>query len=374
MKVAHIISVFAAGGAETFVRDLSQELQRIGIDCEIWSMRNALRYSKNDLKAMEFEKSYTTQVSKSNLKTCSIDMGRYPNPLRDFFEFKTLVKKSDVDIIHAHLFYGVLYSVTAAPRIPLVFTHHSSKVIGSFFHRVWFKSGIRKYVAISHDSFSQLREQVGVEENKICTIFNGILLKHIDFKKDRSFEKHPELSIIAVGRFWEQKNYPMMLHGLRIIIDRSIAEGLKPPTLSIVGDGPLRSSLEDLVRHLGIVKKVRFLGIRKDVPELLFNSDIFAMTSLWEGMSISILEALAAGLPIVATKVGGNPEIIEDGVSGILVPKGDAEGFAEAVLSLLRDPAKRTRMSVAARERVKDFSIEAAAAAHKRLYTEILGQ
>jgi glycosyltransferase involved in cell wall biosynthesis len=120
---------------------------------------------------------------------------------------------------------------------------------------------------------------------------------------------------------------------------------------------------------------VRFLGVRQDVPNLLAISDLFVLPSLWEGLPNSVLEAMAAGLPVVATNVDGSPEVVVDGETGVLVPPADPVALADAICSLLQDEALRVSMAEAARTRVAEcFSQEANVAAFEDLYQGLIGQ
>jgi len=142
----------------------------------------------------------------------------------------------------------------------------------------------------------------------------------------------------------------------------------------LVGDGPERSALENLIAELGIEGSVWMAGDRDDIPELLACLDVFVLPSLGEGISNTVLEAMASGLPVVATRVGGNPELVEDGVTGLLVPVGDVTALANALLTLVEDPAQCEQMAHAAVRRVqRDFDWEATVAAYLEVYDVLLG-
>ncbi len=123
--------------------------------------------------------------------------------------------------------------------------------------------------------------------------------------------------------------------------------------LLLVGDGPLRGDLEQLVRGMGIEHRVRFLGIRGDVPAILRALDVFVLTSVSEAASLTLLEAMAARLPVVVTDVGGNGEIVRSGKEGLLVPRGDAQAAAHTLLDLLERPDRARTMGLAGRARVE---------------------
>lgn len=148
-----------------------------------------------------------------------------------------------------------------------------------------------------------------------------------------------------------------------------VHEQLPDSALVLVGDGSLRSELESCAQREGLAAAVHFLGDRDDVRELLQGLDLFALSSVSEGYSMALLEASATALPIVATDVGGNREIVHDGLSGIIVPPNDVEALAQAIIDLLRDPARAARFGAAARAMVETRgSLEAVAARYAELY------
>lgn len=141
----------------------------------------------------------------------------------------------------------------------------------------------------------------------------------------------------------------------------------------IVGDGPQLARLETLSDELNLETRVRFIGHRRDVRPWLAALDVFVLPSAWEGMSNALLEAMATGLPVVATAVGGTPEVVVDGVTGLLVPPGDPDLLAQAIRQLLRDLDLRHTMGQAGRARVeKSFSIEETVRRTEELYTTLL--
>ena len=141
----------------------------------------------------------------------------------------------------------------------------------------------------------------------------------------------------------------------------------------VIGDGPLRSDLELLANDLGISDSVRFLGYRDDIPELLAVVDISVLTSIREGTSMVLLESMAAGKPIVATDVGGTPEVVIDGEVGILVPPKDAAALAKALITLLSDPCLASRMEMSGRQRVQaKFSLRKSVDRLEALYDELV--
>ena len=174
---------------------------------------------------------------------------------------------------------------------------------------------------------------------------------------------------VHIGRFFYQKNHELLVNAFA-----QLQSQLRVPVeLWLVGDGELRETIQQQVHALGLQSRVRFLGVRSDIPDLLRAADVFVFPSRWEGNPLSVMEAMAAGLPVVATAVGGVPELVEDGVSGILVPNEDLEGLTAAMLRMVQHPDLREQMGRAARCRaVERFDIQQTVRAYEALYEEIL--
>ncbi|WP_374369123.1 glycosyltransferase [Piscinibacter sp.] len=176
----------------------------------------------------------------------------------------------------------------------------------------------------------------------------------------------PPSSVVfgTVGRLNEAKQQQRMLVALRTLIDQG-----EDAALAIVGDGELRAELERETDRLGLRDRVRFLGARSDVPELLAGMDVFLLSSRTEGYSLALVEASAAALPIVATDVGGNAEIVHDGRTGLLVPAGNDERLAAAMGELLRDAPRREQLGRQARQwALEEGSLDAMCDGYERLY------
>lgn len=171
----------------------------------------------------------------------------------------------------------------------------------------------------------------------------------------------------SVGRLVEQKDYPVQLRGFALAVARE-------PRLRmvLVGDGPLRATLEALARELGVTGRVVFAGQRADVPRLLLALDVFVMTSKFEPYGVALLEAMAAGRPIVATAVNEIPEILSFGACGFLIPPGEPDGLADALVTLARDPALRATLARRAFEEARErHGLPAMVEGYQRLYDEV---
>jgi glycosyltransferase involved in cell wall biosynthesis len=179
-----------------------------------------------------------------------------------------------------------------------------------------------------------------------------------------------QYAIGCVGRLVELKNHAAALRCLT-----KLAPGAPQPQLFLIGAGPLQRQLESLASELGLDSRVRILGERSDARDLLPGLDLFLMPSLTEGHSIALLEAAAAGLPIVATRVGGNPEIVDHERTGLLVPAGDEASMTAAVMRLFLDRKLASEMGAAARSWVTDhISVPAMANGYESVYAEAVGR
>ncbi|MBI4860241.1 MAG: glycosyltransferase [Candidatus Riflebacteria bacterium] len=179
----------------------------------------------------------------------------------------------------------------------------------------------------------------------------------------------PPLKLICVARL-----DPIKAHEDLISVLPALGERFDGLALDLVGDGPMRGPLESQIRRLGLGGRVRVLGARDDVPALLQQAHVFVLSSRSEGMPGSVLEAMATGLPVVATRVGGTPEIVEDGRSGLLVEPGDRSALQQAIETVLSSPERRRAMGEAGLARVHErFTREAFIRAHELLYEELAG-
>jgi len=211
---------------------------------------------------------------------------------------------------------------------------------------------------------------VGIPSEKIVIIPNGIQLPDFECLFDtvqaRSELRLPGNHVLVgtVARLDPVKRLDILLHALRSLPDVYAV---------IIGDGPERARLTALSEGLGLANRVYFPGHQGDVWPWLAALDVFALSSDWEGMSNALLEAMAAGLPVVATEVGGTPDVVVDGTTGLLVPRRDPAALAEAVASLVNDADTRCRMGRAGQERVlQHFSIERTVERTQSLYEQLL--
>ncbi len=238
---------------------------------------------------------------------------------------------------------------------------------------------VGRYIAVSNDLKHWLQEKVGVPEKRVIQIYNGV--DQIRFTP-RSGER-PDLApagflgkerVVAgtVGRLAAVKDQANLIQAFNLLLSRH-PENRDHLRLIITGDGPERGRLEKLVEDLQIQECVWITGDRNDIPDILKLFDIFVLPSLGEGISNTILEAMATGLPIIATHVGGNPELVEEGVNGHLVPRGNHEALAESMERLIHSSSSRKSMGEASLERVRaEFDWNKTVAGYLAVYDGLL--
>ncbi|MEO5333713.1 MAG: TIGR03088 family PEP-CTERM/XrtA system glycosyltransferase [Magnetococcus sp. YQC-5] len=221
------------------------------------------------------------------------------------------------------------------------------------------------FVPVSGDLETWLLHKVGVPEAKIHRIINGVTLPDACKKVTRS--PMDPLVIGTVGRIWPIKDHLTLVQAFARLCQLHPQQEFR---LVMVGDGPHRPAVETLIDHLGLSGLVWITGWREDVPDLLLGFDLFVLSSLAEGTPLSILEAMAAGLPVVATRVGGVPDLVIEGQTGQLVPPEDPDSLALAMLSYL-DPMLAIRHGSSGRERIKThFSMDIMVKSYQTLFEQ----
>lgn len=288
-------------------------------------------------------------------------------------ECTSLIRKIQPDIIHAHSSKAGVVARLAGwiCRVPTIFTAHGwgfthgtpklRRIIALVTEKL-FALLTTKLICVSEsDRHLAIRHGVGTQ-NSLITIHNGIA--NIPVPTANPSQQPPRL--IMVARFNEQKDQSTLLKAIAQLNNHSFH-------LDLVGSGSSLESCKTLANSLGVADRVSFLGDRTDVPNLLAQSQIFILSTHYEGLPISILEAMRAGLPVVATSVNGIPEEVEHGKTGLLVPRKDVQTLTNALQNLLQSPELRQQMGEASRQKfVQEFTIEKMIVETKALYEEIL--
>jgi len=240
---------------------------------------------------------------------------------------------------------------------------------------------VHRYVALSSDLAGYLVRKVGVPEGRVEQIYNGVDLERFTrpigcrvLPQGCPFKEKDLFVVGTVGRMQTIKAQPLLAAAFVRALQRQ--PGLRDRLrLVMVGDGPLRAEAQAVLAQSGVAQLAWLPGERTDVPDVMRGLDCFALPSLAEGISNTILEAMASGLPVVATAVGGNPELLVDGQTGELVPPGDVKAMAASIAGLASDPVRAAAMGAAGRERAEQFfSLPAMVGAYRQLYDRLLAE
>lgn len=275
-----------------------------------------------------------------------------------------------IAIVHACDFYANIFALTGAAlaRVPVRIgsrrdirlpqrsdsQHRLQQISYRFAHRV---------VANSRAAAAQLQSE-GVPDAAIAMIPNGIDASRYESAEPRAARR----VITTVANLRGEKGHDVLLQAAAIVRDSA-----PDVVFQIVGEGPMGDALVAQADALGVSSCVRFLGHREDIPAILRDSDLFILPSRTEAFPNGLLEAMAAGLPVIASDVGGIPELVDHGRNGLLVPVADANALASAVLQLVREPAHAARLGSAARQTIETrYSFERMVAAFEELYRESL--
>jgi sugar transferase (PEP-CTERM/EpsH1 system associated) len=237
------------------------------------------------------------------------------------------------------------------------------------------RPAIHRYVAMSRDIASWLQRDVGAPSVAVRQIYNGVDTVRFspqgDLPADFPWAGEARLVIGTVGRLDPVKNQLALLQGFHRILEHR-PELRAQLRLIIAGNGPLRAELEDWVRNSGLSELIWMPGAREDVAALIRVMDVFVLPSVNEGISNTILEAMASALPVVAGRVGGNPELVEDGVTGRLYRSDAPDELEEAILGYLDDASLRSSHGLKGRARVVEhFSMTAMVQSYANLYDEL---
>jgi len=282
---------------------------------------------------------------------------------------RSLLQIKSPDVLHLHGYKADIYGALAArgQSIPTVATCHnwlSGTTALNLYNRIDLLAlrNCRRIAAVSEPVAAILRKS-GVPPQKIVVIPNGIDIEPFGSSKPAiNFRGRPTVGMVA--RLDMNKGFGPLLHAL-VEIKKHCPEIL----LIVVGEGPAKNEIEESIKDLKLQDNVLLLGSRKDMPELYPSFDVFVLPSLNEGMPLTVLEAFASGLPVVATRTGAIPSVVQEGVSGILVDPGDVASLADAILRLTREPELRARMGAAGRERVQaEYTARSMAQKYLELY------
>lgn len=292
-----------------------------------------------------------------------------------------LIREKEVAILHTHEFFMNTLGLVASrlSGVPLVATVHGESYYPDRLRRRLAYRLVGRFagqmVAVSEHIQRLLIEGIGIHPTRVRVVPNGVASHPVlpgakldEIRKGLGLD--PQAKVVAtVGSLYPVKGHRYLLEGAVEVIRR-----WPDVMFLIIGRGTCREDLQVQARRLGVADHFQFLGQREDVPRLLAISDAFALPSLSEGMPLALLEAMAGGVPAVATNVGGVAEVLENGKSGLLVPPGDSSALAKAILSLLEDEEQARSMGETARKVAENrYSLMHMVQAYETIYKMLIG-
>ncbi|WP_417377784.1 GT4 family glycosyltransferase PelF [Gimesia sp.] len=354
LRVCHLSLTLCTGGLERLLVDFA-------------------RYHNRELFELEFIALGETGVPAEEIKQIGCPVIQFPLTARGKLEkirqLSDFLNQRDYDLLHTHNAYPHFYGSLAAYRskIPVTIqTRHGRRFGTTFSERMQFAIASRfadRVVPVSDDTGLRCKKVGWLNDSKVTRIWNGIDVDRFVFTGPAD-----KKTAITVSRLSPEKDLATMLRAVQ-----QVAQEIPEFRLLIVGDGPERARLESLTAELNLKSQVEFLGERNDVPQLLSQAGFYVSSSLTEGISLTLLEAMSVGLPIVATNVGGNPEIVQQPATGLLVPSANPALLASAMIQMCENQDQWAETGQRARARVEQyFNIRTMIKDYENLYLDIL--
>lgn len=365
IRVAHVVEAMHQGGAESLVIE-HVRLAGPGVHSTVI----ALNRGGPALEAARAGGAETLLLQKNGAKA------------QGLLRLARELRERRIDVVNAHNPIGAVYGTLAARMagVPVVVrTEHSihypgrgGRLYGLI--EPWLTKLSDRVICVCEASRESHVSRLGNHAHRFVTILNGIAADETGSGPDRDRVRESlgvapgEPLALTVGSLTVQKSQDVMLRGMAVALER-----VPNATLLIAGEGRLRDELLALHAQLGLGERVRFIGARLDVPELMHACDLFVLSSSREGLSVTLLEAMRAGRATLATAIGGNPEAVADGVNGRIVPGGDPAAFGAALADMLGDPLALAAYGAAGERRWRErFTAERMVGTTEGLYREAL--
>ncbi|MBE6639340.1 MAG: glycosyltransferase [Ruminococcaceae bacterium] len=353
MKVIQVMPNFGLAGAEIMCENLTYSLRSLGVDVIVvslydWHSPITERLEKAGIDIRYFQKKKGMDVSM----------------MRHLYK---LFKSEKPDVIHTHR-YAMQYAIPAAIMAGVkrrVHTVHSiaekeNRKFARKLNKLFYKFAGVTPVALSDVVQASIVKEYKLKEEKIPIVLNGINLSRCNPK--REYSKDGNLKILHIGRFSEVKNHKGLLKAFQILHQKY------PDTeLHLIGEGELKDQIAALAAQYDIAQEVRFLGAKSNVYEYLHEADVFTLPSVYEGIPMTLIEAMGTGLPIVATAVGGVPDMLSDKETALLTAVDENE-IAKAFIELYENEALRRKLGENARAASGRFSSDVMAKAYISVY------
>lgn len=367
IKVLQLVEDLKIGGAERIIASIAEGLERRKFEISVWCISGGGEIA-DELKQTEID-----------IKI--LDIFSYHNPT-NILRLAYLLRKAHPDIVHTHGYFASTFGRLAAilARTPVIVTHAHTTYYGfkkrNFLIERLLSLFTDTIVCVSQAVKRFVVEVEGINEKKTSLIYNGVgepsffevdSDDHVNRKSLGLEEK--DIVVVTVASLTPHKGHHVLINAATVVSKRH-----KNLRLLIVGDGPLRNKLEAYAKELRLSSNIVFTGQRKDIVSLLKLADLFVLPSTErEGLGIALIEAMAKGLPVIGTKLGGIPEVIEDEINGLLVTPGNPYELATAIDKLVIDRSMRMRMGMNGRKIYEEkFTAQKMIKHIELLYDELL--
>jgi glycosyltransferase involved in cell wall biosynthesis len=338
-----------AGGAEVLLKNFTLQVKKHNKIYNGFNVEVAILYP---------EDIFEEDIEKVDVPIWKLGLN-FKYDLRGVMKLISLIKRGKYNIVHVHLFPANLFVSLASLFLPknikFIFSEHNVynrrraskifKILDAFIYSRYYK-----IICVSKQVQVALIEWLPNLKRKSVVISNAVPVS--DLSIGSTVKKY---DILFVGRLTKAKGVDILIKAIKILKEKY----QKEIKAAIVGEGYLEEELKELVKELGIGEGVEFLGVRKDIEKLMKSTKLFVLPSRWEGLPLTILEAMSSGAGIIATKVGGIPEVIQNGKEGFLISPEDSETLAGTIAELLKDRELRAKLGINAYKKVKEkYSIE----------------
>lgn len=360
MKILHVISSLATGGAEHLMVDLLPRLRDMGNEVELLCIDGT-------------RTQFYTELEQAGITIHSLGEGTRMYSPWHAVRIARLIRKGQYDIVHTHNTPAQLPTAAAKVLCSVVLctTEHttSNRRRDLRWYRPidhWMYGKYKAIICISDQAEANLKQYLGEGKYPISTIYNGIdVAKFANAQPCSELEKAKggRKAIVMVAGFRYQKDQDTLIRAMALLPNDEYE-------LWLVGEGERRAELEKLTEEQQVTDRVRFLGLRSDVPSILKAADIVVMSSHFEGLSLSNLEGMSAGKPFIASDVDGLREIVAG--NGLLFPHQDAEAFAHLVTQLSANEALKERTIKACQQKAAKYDISVMASKYNELYNTLI--
>lgn len=356
MRVLVVLPNLRRGGAESLAVETACTLTREA-------------RAQVEIAVLQGDNAYAARLSAAGVPVHDLGL-RHRYDVAGAPRLASLVRERRIDVLHAHLLPALIPSVFAHQRTgrPLVMTEHSvwnrRRRIRAFRHfESWLYARVDRVLCVSDSVRKALQSWLPEAGRRAEVLYNGVAIRPLGERPAAAYD------VIFVG------NLDRPAKGADILLHALAACGSDVARACFVGEGRLRPELERLRDALGLNAKVDFVGSSDRVGELLEKSRLFVLPSRWEGLPMALLEAMERGLPVVASNVGGVPEVVTSGRDGLLISPDDVDAVATSIVSMLRDDACLERIGSAARRRVEEgFSLDVSSRRLCQQYADLRGQ